>query len=573
MKHHLLRVGACATFLMLSLGKVNAAPAAPSYENYAALSARLRELASGHGAIAKLTSIGKSREGRDLWALQVAADGMPLERRPGVLVVGNLSGGDLASSALALRVAEALLARADAGDAAVKALLATRVFYFIPCLNPDGAERMFGTPAILDRRNAAPAGDEGRLADLNGDGVITMMRVPNPDGAWRQDEKDPRLLVPAGRSEAGQYDLLPEGDFKRVEGAARRPGVDLNRNFPINWRMEFEQAGAGPRPVSEPEVRAFLEFADAHPNLFALQVLQVGSDDPALPSVEQAPYDQVHYEALGKKYQELFGGAFRKQATAAPGPAAIPQFAGGGGGGGGFFGGLFGGGASNLNEQRPAGTERYAGTLLDWAYETHGLLACATELWTDPPKPTDPEKKRAEGERGWLEWNDEALGGAGFAAWQPFAHPALGKVDIGGWKPFTKDNPPLEVVTAAVEPSLKFLLWRAEQTPQVALKDVTVEALGGDYYRLRATVTDTGPLATSTGKGVSTRDDRAVFLQVDLTSAEIVVGERRPSAGVLGPGREKTFEWILHRTGGSGRAVVTADSARAGLVTQSVDLR
>jgi len=571
MMRHLLRVGACATFLAVTVGSAVSAPAAPSFENYAALSAHVRGLAAGHSAIAQFSSIGKSREGRELWMLQIAATGAPMERRPGIVVVANLAGDDLASTALALRVAEALVQRDDANDAAVKALLATRVFYFIPCLNPDGTERMFSSPVVLDRRNAAPGGDEGHLADLNGDGVITMMRVPNPDGAWRVDDKDPRLLVPAGRSEAGQYDLIPEGDFRRVDGAALRPGVDLNRNFPINWRMEFEQAGAGPRPVSEPEVRAFLEFADAHPNTFALQVLQVGTDDPPLPSVDQTPYDQVHYDALTKKHQELFGAAFRKQPTPPPGPVPTPQF--GGGGGGGFFAAMFGGGGPNLDEQRPSGSERYAGTILDWAYETHGILACATELWTEAPKPADPNAKRSEGERGWLEWNDEALGGAGFVAWQPFTHPQLGKVEIGGWKPLTKDNPPPEVVAAAVEPNLKFLLWRAEQTPQVALKSVTAEALGGDFFRLRATVTETGPLATSTGKGVATRDDRAVFLQLDLTNAEMVVGERRPNAGVLGPGREKTFEWILHRTGSSGRAVVTADSARAGLVTQSVDLR
>jgi hypothetical protein len=30
-------------------------------------------------------------------------------------------------------------------------------------------------------------------------------------------------------------------------------GIDMNRNFPREWGMEFEQNGAGPFPLSEPE--------------------------------------------------------------------------------------------------------------------------------------------------------------------------------------------------------------------------------------------------------------------------------------------------------------------------------
>ena len=573
-----LRASAALCALAVAAAVALAAPSAPPYDTHRDLTARLRRLTAAHPRLTRLERIGVSRERRELWMLQVAApSALALERRPGILVVANLAGNDLAGSALAIALAEGLLTRHAGGDADVRSLLETRVFYFIPRLNPDGAERAFRRPLVLDRRNAAPGGDEGRLADLNGDGFITMMRVPDPDGAWKQDEKDPRLLVRAGRLDQGQYHLVPEGDFRRPEAAALRPGVDLNRNFPVNWKMDYQQAGAGPRPVSEAEVRAFLEFANAHPNTYVLHVLQVGTDDPTLPRAQDipprgqgTPYDQVYYERLTKKHKELFGNAPRGQQPIPPGPPPVPQFARRGGF---FFGRFFGLRTVTVDEERPAGSERYAGTCLDWGYDTHGLLAAAAELWTAPPKPDDAEKKRAEGERGWLEWNDEVLDGEGFLPWTPFEHPHLGPVEIGGWKPFTKDSPPPEVVAEAVEPHLNFLLWRAEQTPLVQLKEVRVEALGGAYYRLRATVTNIGPVATSTGQGVRSRDDRAVFLQLDLTNAEIVVGVRRANAGVIGPGREKTFEWIVRRTAATGRIVVTADSARAGIDRKAVDLR
>jgi hypothetical protein len=41
-----------------------------------------------------------------------------------------------------------------------------------------------------------------------------------------------------------------------VKIAPRLEGLDLNRNFPLEWAFESEQKGAGPYPTSEPEVRA-----------------------------------------------------------------------------------------------------------------------------------------------------------------------------------------------------------------------------------------------------------------------------------------------------------------------------
>src|SRR4029450_2358561 len=44
-------------------------------------------------------------------------------------------------------------------------------------------------------------------------------------------------------------------------------GLDLNRNFPVEWKPEGEQYGAGPFPLSEPETRAHMEAIVARPNI------------------------------------------------------------------------------------------------------------------------------------------------------------------------------------------------------------------------------------------------------------------------------------------------------------------
>ena len=45
--------------------------------------------------------------------------------------------------------------------------------------------------------------------------------------------------------------------------------IDLNRNFPWSWAPTHEQVGAGPFATSEPESRGIVEFATAHPEIFA----------------------------------------------------------------------------------------------------------------------------------------------------------------------------------------------------------------------------------------------------------------------------------------------------------------
>ena len=117
-------------------------------------------------------------------------------QRPGVLVAGNLEGDHLAGSHLALEAIRYLIQNADQPE--VGSVLESKVFYFFPRLNPDGAEAMFATVKWNRRTNAHDRDDDndGRMGedgpeDLNGDRYITMMRVPDPAGAYMIDPDDP----------------------------------------------------------------------------------------------------------------------------------------------------------------------------------------------------------------------------------------------------------------------------------------------------------------------------------------------------------------------------------------------
>ena len=87
----------------------------------------------------------------------------------------------------------------------------------------------------------------------------------------------PGLLVERTLDDDGPfYKLYPEGRIEHFDGK-RIPSpfflgdnpIDLNRNFPWGWAPGHEQIGAGPYAASEPETRGVVEFATAHPEIFA----------------------------------------------------------------------------------------------------------------------------------------------------------------------------------------------------------------------------------------------------------------------------------------------------------------
>jgi predicted deacylase len=68
--------------------------------------------------------------------------------------------------------------------------------------------------------------------------------------------------------------LNPDGEARTHDkyGRLNTNGVDLNRNFPVNWQADWERAGCwnylptsgGTGPGSEPETQALMEFITGH---------------------------------------------------------------------------------------------------------------------------------------------------------------------------------------------------------------------------------------------------------------------------------------------------------------------
>ena len=257
------------------------------YHTYQELTSELRAIVGAAPAIAKIVSIGKTREGRDLWAVELANPaGTPVDQRPALLVAANLEGDHLIGSELSLFLVDYLV-KGYASDATVKQRLDTSVVYVIPRVNPDGAELMFAPVKAHRRTNATPvdADNDGRIdengpEDLNKDGFITMMRVKDPKGPYMVNPDEPRLMrrADASKGESGGWAIYWEGVDKDSDGfiAEDGPGgVDINRNFMHQY--PYYEADAGRHMVSELETRAMLDFVLKHRNIAAM--LTFGESD------------------------------------------------------------------------------------------------------------------------------------------------------------------------------------------------------------------------------------------------------------------------------------------------------
>ncbi len=248
------------------------------FHSPAEVAAALKTLAGKFPEICRLSTIGKSYGGQEIHVLEISVrKNRPApEDRPGVLVVANSEGIHLVGTEAALQLAESILT-AYGQDKSWADFLNRNAVYVIPLLNPEAAAAYFSRPLQERTFNGRPVDedndglvDEDGPEDLNGDGLITAMRVKSPEGRWIIDPKEPRLmrLADPKKGEKGEYLLYTEGLDNDGDGLINEDGpggVDLNRNFPHDF--EYFQKRAGLYPVSEPETEALLKFMFDHKNI------------------------------------------------------------------------------------------------------------------------------------------------------------------------------------------------------------------------------------------------------------------------------------------------------------------
>ncbi len=199
--------------LMLLLGFVsmnsicddNGTPAVDAglYHTYSEINSEIHTLASAYPALAHVSSIGSSVEGRSLWAIKISDNPTQDEEEPVIVLMGAHHAREWISVDTPFLIAQYLLDR-YAVDAHIKNYVDNAEIWIVPMVNPDGHHYS----VISDR-------------------------------LWRKNRRN---------NGDGSY------------------GVDLNRNYAKEWGGPgssgdtFSETYRGPAPFSEPESQACRDF-------------------------------------------------------------------------------------------------------------------------------------------------------------------------------------------------------------------------------------------------------------------------------------------------------------------------
>lgn len=500
------------------------------YYLYEELTRFLQEYAQKYPDFSSLESIGRSHEGRDIWAMTITnkATG-PAHEKPAMYVDGNIHAGEVTGSIAALYLIDYLLSQYGS-DPVVTKLLDTRAFCILPRINPDGAELYLTTPTLL-RSSVRPYPDHRKdedppglhAEDFDGNGHILLMRIRDDKrGAWKIDPEDSRLMVERSPldMEGPFYHIYTEGVIKDHRGnladkieqpfplVATKYGLDLNRNFPSGYSPLTN--GSGPYPLSEPETRCQVEFINKRRNIAGVLLYHTTGGvlfrpHSTIPDKDFAKEDLVMYQNIGKLGEDATG---------------YPVVS--------CYGDIF------------------SGVLDDWCFDQLGLLPFTPELWdavgrAAPDMKGDPLRSLSKADRRKLElkllqWNDRELCGDGFVHWHEVEHPQFGRAEVGGWKiKECRQNPPVNYLKGECHKITKFTVSYALALPEVHIDEVLVEKMGDGVFSVHAVVSNHGYLATNiTKQAIKHRAVRADLVRIELPEgAELVNSEYQYEIGHL----------------------------------------
>ncbi|GGA55295.1 M14 family metallopeptidase [Pelagibacterium lentulum] len=546
------------------------------YFTYEEMTEHLRALQASYPDLMTLSSLAKSHHGRDVWLVEInnAKTGPALEK-PGYYIDAQIHAEEHATSATALYAVHYLLSQYGI-DPEVTRLVDSQAIYVLPRINPDGAELALVPPYYNWCGNGRfmPGADriEGLVPeDIDGDGFIVWMRVPDPKGEWKKSATNPDIMVQrAPGEECGEYfRLYPEGRIRNYDGAnvpVEAPfDGNMNRNFPTNWSPQ--EYGAGEHPLSEPETAAMARFILDHPNICGMCAYHTHGGIILRPSMtrsdaDMSPRDMTLYKEIGKVGTEVTG---------------YPT-------------------VSIYEEFTPDKSKPRRGGLMDWTYEEMGIISFATELW-DLERAAGVEKegyynlypRNEEVQQKVYDYVTANMAEKGWRPWRSFNHPQLGEIEIGGMvNIWSYRNPPGRLLEKLCHDNVVFNIRHALAAPRVKIDSVDIEALGAGLYKVRAIVSNHGYLPTNLSDvAVENKVAKPVLAGIAIEGGALVMNPERVQLGHLAGRNERLYpyspwgqqwtansrpvEWLV-RMDQAGSVTVSAQSEKGGTDRLTVEL-
>ncbi|HEN20435.1 MAG TPA: peptidase M14 [Desulfobacteraceae bacterium] len=467
------------------------------YYTYQGIKDLCEQMVKAYPDLVKMESAGKSHEGRDIIALTVTNHkNQDPSHKPGYYIDGNIHANEVQGTEMALYAAWYLAEMYNENNF-IKELLDDKVFYILPTINPDGRENYIheANTGSSPRSGMVPRDDdrdglvdEDGFNDLNGDGVISMMRRKTPYGNYKEDPSDPRQMVRVEAGEFGDYELLGyEGFDNDGDGEVnedRQGYYDPNRDWGYNWEPDYVQRGADKYPFSFPENRAVRDFALKHKNITGAQSYHNSGG-----MILRGPSIQGGGSEVYTREDEMLINTIGKL-----GETIIPGY-------------------RFLTIWKDMYTV-YGGEV-DWWYGFMGTFVYSNELWTSRLMFQDDSRDSYKFDR--LLLFEDA-----FIPWEEYYHPVYGKIEIGGFnKNFGRTHPGF-LLESDAHRNTAFCFYHAYHTPKLVVHDIRLEDLQGSLKQLTATVTNLRMMPTHSGQNIKYKIDPPDYIYLD--GGEVIAG-------------------------------------------------
>lgn len=526
------------------------------YRDHEELSKTLKNLHTQYPQITRLTSITKTLGKKDIWVLEVGK--IDKEYQPGLAILGGVDGSYVSGPELSLRFAEEILS-SSASDS-IRNLLDSVTFYIIPNVSPDATEQYFSDLKYTRKKNSRATDDDrdGRVnedpfEDLNKDGIITKLRVRDPNGTWIVHPDDDRVMVPADKKEGekGEYILISEGIDNDKDNKFNEDGlggITFNKNLP--YKFEHFKPGAGDYPVSELETKAVLDYLYERWNVFAVFIFGPSDNLSKPQQFNKSEAEQQIVSSLlesdasinsfvSKKYNEISG------------------------------------------EKSQTETKIFNGGLMQWAYFHYGRLSFSTpasfipEIEVKPDSLESPKKKKGEfnSEVNFMRWADSTLQEEYFLDWTEIQHPDFPdhQVEIGGLHPYIRNNPPAGLMDSISRTHNEFIIWLSSQRPVIQIINIRSESIGKNVFRLEMDIYNQGYFPALTEIGIKTRWVKKPKISLTLDQGqEIISGRPIQLLDSLPGDTGHHISWLVKE---KGTITVEAGAPQTGVQVIEVELK
>jgi len=576
------------------------------YNDAEALGILCHKIAKAYPKLVKITSIGKSYQGRDLWCLAITdyKHGNSLHK-PAMYIQGNIHGNEIQGSEYALYIAWYLSENFN-DNLYVKSLLKDKVFYIVPTLNPDARDYFMhvlgspngprGTLYPIDKKGGNKLSSDNRN-DLDKDGNLALMRKKNPYGIFVQDSIPMDMIKLPGDSiisKSGKiisktpsnlhYDVMDEGYIiNERDGKVELNGLyfagdratshfnpeeyDPNRNWNYDWDKTPQKLTHGiGHPFSLQETRAVRDFFLSHPNICVAQSFHSGGGGTLYNGSSYRDWikdsdkdDQSDLEV----YKDLFSYSNKC---------------------------FLGYGYAQQNEGNQRGEE------IAWMFGKRGVYSFIHEFpafWgyglPGHIQTVLERSKKMNEDSVLLRFQNVMSSGLllndNFIPWHLYNHPIYGQVEIGGYKKGLKLEPGFMMEFEAHR-NMIFCLNNAFESPKLEIKTGSINDLGNNHREVTINLVNTRLLPTHSGPDLKHNIVRPDWITIETNERIKLINQVHLQCGALlsaVSNKKNTFE-IKNIPGhsittikcvveGKGDLGIKVNSIKGGLVSSIIKVK